>query len=556
MRPLLPIPLLLLLSLPEAAVAADGGDDERQALVQSGFSPEQAARIIVARERVVLEVLERYQASLAADGHERWVNMMSQLPLGEQPAMATIRRLMEDPNPVIRGSAIQWLSRRFPAAVAGDLLELLVLEIEQDTDYAGYAAAEALAGTDGLDAGIASRIARSLARTNLSIRMRAAALRAIGQVGSSEAMVLQVVRLATAHSDADVAYAAHEAIARLLPGGDGDDQDRPSALRGAFAFVALQRAAAELPPAALADLLAPLIGDAAIPTAVKARALEISRERLLSNAAMAAAALASIGGSHPRLESAATAYVASIPAADRPVAQVLAMAGAGDQPDRAVVALGALTRCGPGGAFAIRAVTERLGKLAGPLHVEHIGAILDYLRSHGAVASSAMPVVAALLREDAGAHRDLSKHVAEFVRAFAAATLAEIGAPAQAMPHLIDMVAHGEMALTVAAACRAIPLLPERERALAASYLLRPLKDDFSDAPVNLSAFAIMPSENPAVNTGARIEAIRALAAIGGDALSAAKPLLERRAADPDDDMQRMAVRYQDLAADALKSVP
>ncbi|MBA3685190.1 MAG: hypothetical protein H0W72_08120 [Planctomycetes bacterium] len=485
---------------------------------------------------------------------------MADLPLDQETAMAVIRRYIADPNPAIRASAIHWLRTRFPDAVAGDLLEQVVQTIEGDRDIAGYEAAEALCNTEGVDTVIAGRIARALKRKDLSYRMRASTLRAIGRIGSTDPQVLQVIRLNLTDRNADVAYAAYAALALASPElAATGTEDLPSALRGDSAFSALRHAAKELSPAALGDLLAPLIADASTPAAIKARALEAATERSLSSLAVLTAALACIGGSPYRLESAAKAYVSSFAPEGRPAAEVLAMAGAGEEPVRAVVAMYALTRFGAGGAFAVQRVTERLAKLSGPLHTDHIGAILHFLQSQGAAARSAAPIVAGLLREDSIAHRDVSKMMAEIVRAFAACTLAEIGAPAQAMPHLIDMVANGETTHAIAAASRAIPRLLERERAMAAPYLLRPLKDDFIDGAVNLSVFAHMVSSNPALNTSARIEAIRALVAINGDALRSARQLLERRAADNPEEMefvQPLPVRYQNLAADALKAVP
>jgi hypothetical protein len=153
-----------------------------------------------------------------------------------------------------------------------------------------------------------------------------------------------------------------------------------------------------------------------------------------------------------------------------------------------------------------------------------IAAALDVVRRDGPHASrGARAAVYQLLPHHARVYRERDKILVLRLRAYAFATLSDIGVPDAALPMLLDAVAHLDERMTaieVGAAVRAVGSLGRRGAAFA-PYLVEALHERFAESEFSLERYA--PEYPDAEATTVQLEAVRALGRIGG-----ARDALER----------------------------
>lgn len=169
---------------------------------------------------------------------------------------------------------------------------------------------------------------------------------------------------------------------------------------------------------------------------------------------------------------------------------------------------GALSQCDGGTpAVTVAAHLEALGALGPP------------------AAPAAVAALLALLPERAPLYRDRDRPEVERLRAFLLATLARLGPPPEAIPFVLAELEGAKSAYSFAAAARAAGALGSRletQAGAAVPSLLRALAPEFHDDLVSLDRYS--PEFPPEEATTAALEAVRALARLGG----AARPALPR----------------------------
>lgn len=160
-----------------------------------------------------------------------------------------------------------------------------------------------------------------------------------------------------------------------------------------------------------------------------------------------------------------------------------------------------------------------------------IGAYLEVIKGLGPEGREAAPMILSLLSERALVYRNRDKFNVHYLRAFMLLTLSEIEVPDEAAPFIIDALANsdGSMVHLYAAAAQAAVKLPGIWQQ-SLPFLTRALSPDFADHPLTFESYYAAFSRTGQY-TCARIEAIRALGAIGSSAKSAT-PLLEKVAAE------------------------
>jgi hypothetical protein len=185
-----------------------------------------------------------------------------------------------------------------------------------------------------------------------------------------------------------------------------------------------------------------------------------------------------------------------------------------------------------------------------------IGICLDALRNMGTKAAAAAPAVMRLLEEQSPVYRNLNKHDVDHLRAFLFVTLADIGAPKEALPFVVSSLAGGEswMTLEYAGAARAAGALGPYAKE-AVPFLLRPLQQAM---PQGLIAFEKFDSNTSSTRqyTTCQVEALRALRQIGPAAPSApaaVRAFLERPLPSCGDSIA--IVRLPDLRTEATATL-
>lgn len=185
----------------------------------------------------------------------------------------------------------------------------------------------------------------------------------------------------------------------------------------------------------------------------------------------------------------------------------------------------------PAAAAVPSAVAADVLAASGPNTAEaDLAAALETLRAQRPVAREAGPVLVALLSERSTLYQGRGSREVARLRAFLLSTLSEIGPPPEALPVILAELAHGHQPALRAAAARAAGALGP-EGAAAVPFLVRVLEPATHDDQVSLETY--FPGEPPRDPTGARIEAVRALARIGPAAREAVPALAEIAAAPP-----------------------
>ncbi len=164
-----------------------------------------------------------------------------------------------------------------------------------------------------------------------------------------------------------------------------------------------------------------------------------------------------------------------------------------------------------------------LSRCDGSTPAATVAAHLEALRPESA--SAALPVLLALLPERAPLYRERDRPEVERLRAFLLATLARLGPPPEVAPFVLAELEGAKNAYSFAAAARAPGALGGRLGAQADAAvlsLLRALAPEFHDDLISLDRYS--PEFPPEEVTTAALEAVRALARMGG----AARPALPR----------------------------
>ena len=193
----------------------------------------------------------------------------------------------------------------------------------------------------------------------------------------------------------------------------------------------------------------------------------------------------------------------------------------------------AVKRFGPAAAAATGSLIRALERCGAQSSEDEIGAYLEALKSIGPAAASAGETIVALLDERAPIFQDRAKYQVHHLRGFMLATLAEIGVPKSAWPHILDSLANTgrRSAYVFAAGARAAAQLGPAAKA-ALPYLLKPMTREISDNVLTFETYSSHQSSTREY-TNCLIESIRALARMGGEARSALPFLQELSKPDP-----------------------
>lgn len=193
-----------------------------------------------------------------------------------------------------------------------------------------------------------------------------------------------------------------------------------------------------------------------------------------------------------------------------------------------------LQKFGPAASAAVPALMEALRQA--DCHTSHlqVGSYLQALRAIGPAAAASGTIVE-LLPERSPLYAGYGKMELDHLRGFMFITLAEIGVPKSALPHILATLASSDRDsyyVSAAAARAAAALGPDAPSAVP--YLIQAAESPFADRPVTFDLyFGHVPLNGRF--TSPRVEAIRALKSMG-PAATAAIPLLTRFAAGQHDE--------------------
>jgi protein SCO1/2 len=188
---------------------------------------------------------------------------------------------------------------------------------------------------------------------------------------------------------------------------------------------------------------------------------------------------------------------------------------------------------------------------------EHVvAAHLDRLRHEPS--ADASRTLATLLPEQSPLYRGRGPNEVARLRTYLFATLADVGPPAEALPHVLGELRFGHRVDLLAASARAAGAMGSAARP-AVPALLRILSPAFHDDQVCLNVYeAYVPCADP---TTARLEAVRALGRIGPqerEAVSALRVLAESEPAGPAETelaLRREAQRALSLTEETFASM-
>jgi len=188
--------------------------------------------------------------------------------------------------------------------------------------------------------------------------------------------------------------------------------------------------------------------------------------------------------------------------------------------DRAQVRLeaaSALRKYGSGAIGCIPNIEKNIAQLNEFSSEQDIVIYLELIRSFRKDGISLAPSLAKLLEEGAAIYKSKNKETVHRLRAYLIITIADIGGVRLIMPSLIDAIANSDrdMQIVFAAGAYAIQHLSSESVAFS-SLLQRALRPEFEDRPISLNEYrGTLTTSN---KTSARLEAIRAIASIGGGA--------------------------------------
>jgi hypothetical protein len=151
----------------------------------------------------------------------------------------------------------------------------------------------------------------------------------------------------------------------------------------------------------------------------------------------------------------------------------------------------ALRASGRDAAPAVPALAEALAACDGKTAVGVVVSYLDALRAIGAAARPAAEALARLLPPEAALYAERDKSEVTRLRSYLFATLADVGVPSSAVPHVVDSLVNTDertSALEATAAARAAGAL-ETGGGSVAGYLVRAVETGYLDDSVSLERY-------------------------------------------------------------------
>ena len=193
----------------------------------------------------------------------------------------------------------------------------------------------------------------------------------------------------------------------------------------------------------------------------------------------------------------------------------------------------ALRRAVPGAGSATNAVAAALRRASQRgVAREELIALLEIVRAIGPKARGLGSALVPLLAEQSAIYSELPKGDVHHLRTWIFVAMADIGAPREALPAIMDALANTDESggMLFAAAARAAATLGS-EAADAVPFLIRPFQDTIAEQFVTFEAFGAHASVSGEYTT-CELEALRALQQIG-PAAAGALPALRSFLARP-----------------------
>jgi HEAT repeat protein len=501
--------------------------------VPVGFRQQTEHAFVTAQARHRKEDIERLLAKLKPDdADELWVGYLFRAyPLPPAEGVPILVGLLDHPSDQVKGRAIQTLQNLYPRATAAAAAAPKLAKLLHDPGREWWVrewAALAL-GLVGEPGEAVRQLVASLVKRPADQPVNVGSLEALGRLGPKAAEALPTVRKYLADRHPQVQRTAYQAVGQIVNAPapavadlkqlevvDWNDDDGGYAVhralqkqgeQGAFAVPALLETYRRKPPvyaqAAVIETLGHVGGGA---PAVKV---------------LLAALPARWGGPGDPLEDnflsdRAAEALARMPTSDAGGVPLLAEALGHANPVVRVQAARTLHRFGPGAKPAVGALVKAVRAADGKTDPYEVGAYLGAIRAVGPGAGGAAPELAGLLDVRSQLYRGLDPFWAHYTRAYILVTLADIGVPDEAKPHILDLLNNSDVKTShgYAAAARAV----RRDMPEAVAGLQRALKPDFADFPMSWDDFARALGNE---DSSCRLEALRALARIGPRAKAA-----------------------------------
>lgn len=371
-------------------------------------------------------------------------------------------------------------------------------------------------------------------------RARVATIAELGKLGPAAAPAIAALESELTNPMAEVASGAFKALgairneppldrAALLRGGTRL-ADASEILRGRNSFRAFQGLRALPGEEALKLLRDALKND--VPLAQQVMALEEIARLDPADPDTIGAVLPSLASPHGLIMSNAVAALARAPMDDAGVREALAGALSWHSDQAAVETAKLLARSAPAAAACVPKVIAALKQGTGRTDFRRLGAYMLLLRVAGREASApAVPVLVGFLSETAPIYQGRDPFFAKSVRRYVLITLADLGAPPEAIPVIIDEMTNALESATIAAAARAAGAVTSGQEKVV-PHLKRALARRGLDSGVRLDTIEVKTMPPPPLDTSPYLEIIRALTRLGAPAKSAL-PELAVRARDP-----------------------
>lgn len=464
--------------------------------------------------------------------------------LPDEVGVPILVKLFDHPSDQVKGRAIQILQYRYPgsetAAAAVPKLVALLKDAKREW-WVRERAANALSVVGKPDEVVPELVA-SLESKGADEPVNVGSLEALGRLGPKAAKALPTVRKHLSDRHPQVQRTAYLALGTIMnpPARSPDELKALTVIdwKADDAGIATHRPLQQLgakgafaAPALLKTL------EAKPPVYARAAVLE-TLGRVGGGADAAKVLLAALparwGGPGDPLEekflSDRAAEALSVwPISDTGAVQPLADALAHTDPVVRFQAAKTLRRFGPDAKPAVAALVTALKDAKGENDPYEVGMYLSALRAVGPGAKDAGGELVKLLEVRSPLYTGREMFWVHFLRAYTLVTLADIGVPDAAKPHILDLLANSDArgAHGYAAAARAHR--PEWTEGLAG--LQRALKPDFPDFPMCFADFGMALGTE---DSSCRLESLRALARMGPTA-KAALPDITRLTTAPHD---------------------
>lgn len=503
------------------------------------------AAIQAQNQRNRQQEIERLKTQLQATGDPMWLGSLRALKVSFDDIWPLCQTLLDGPDQRLAEGVVQHLATFGPTAAA--CLPRVLALYDRATPHARIkeTSLTALGQIGPDDPGVIQRLVQALGSRQPASLQLAAAL-GLEHGGPPARVALSRLEALRAQGNAELAYHCQLAIEAIsataaLPAERlrmvGADIFLGAEALGAWAAIQMRAMPAVEARALLIDLL-----QKDIPTYLCALTIE-RLAALAPSENTAAAVLLRVAESTDemltfRAEMALLHQFVSIDLAARDTF-VRCLPSASDRVRQA--ALKAMRGYGAANAAIIPDLAAFLARCDGSVSHRVIGYALDVVRAAGLGGNAVVktdaiaPVLTAMLSETALVYRGREAADVHLLRPYLLLTLTECGITASTLPSVLDLLANSSEVRSIAVAARAAAKLGPAAGTLVA-FLQRPLADDFPDQDVDLTdydRFHAPPDHqvgDPPLTT-ARLEAIRALIAIG-PAAKPALPLLRRRMTD------------------------